>query len=178
MGLDDLKARLENLLASHTRAPDARAQAQGLHAAMVEFKTALAENRQARAAAERELAGEKRQLEAAVRRGGLAESIGDAETAQIARQFMARHEERLGLLTRKLSVIDDEIAYLEREYASLAARYQEARRSSGLSGTAPAPDPLGEREFDALKARADREAAEMAVKAQLEMLKKKMKDGG
>ena len=71
MGLDDLKARLENLLASHTRAPDARARAQGLHAAMVEFKTSLAENKQARAAAERELAGERRQLEDAIRRGGL-----------------------------------------------------------------------------------------------------------
>jgi hypothetical protein len=174
MGLDELKARLDNLLASHTRAPDARARAQGLHAAMVEFKTTLAENQAARTAAERELATERRQLEDAIRRGTLAQGIGDAETAEIARQFVARHEERVGLLTRKLAVIEDEIAYLEREYAALAAQYQDARRASGLQSAPPAPDPLGEREFDAIKARADREAAEMAVKAQLEMLKKRL----
>ena len=174
MGLDELRARLDNLLASYTKGGDARARAQGLHAALVEFKTALAENKEARATAERELARERRQLEDAVRRGGLAEGIGDAETARIAQEFIARHQERVGMLERRLGVIAEEIAYLEREYGTLSAHYQEARRGSGLSSAPPPPDPLDHREFDALKARADREAAEMAVKAQLEMLKKKL----
>jgi len=131
-------------------------------------------SREARVVTERELAAERRQLDDASRRGALAEGIGDAETARIAGEFIARHRERAELLERKLAVVVDEIAYMEREYEGLASRFKEARQAGGLASTPPPPDLLNDREFDALKARADREAAELAVKAQLEMLKKKL----
>jgi len=175
MGLDELRARLDRLLANQGLSDDRRARASGLHGAMVEFKTAIAVSREARAGTEKDLAAERRQLEDATRRGALAGEIGDAETARIALQFVERHRERAALLERKLAVVIDEIAYMEREYASLAAQYQSARQTSGLSSSPREPDVLNDREFNALKARADREAAEMAVKAQLEMLKKKLK---
>lgn len=174
MGLDELRARLDSLLANQSASDDRRARASGLHGAMVEFKSALAVSREARGTTERDLAAERRQLEDATRRGALAEGIGDAETVRIALEFVERHRERTALLERKLAVVIDEIAYLEREYASLAAQYQSARQTSGLSSPPREPDVLNDREFDAMKARTDREAAEMAVKAQLELLKKKL----
>jgi len=78
------------------------------------------------------------------------------------------------LLERKVGVMRDELAYAEREYETLAARYQAARQGMPGPASAPASADLSDREFDVLKARADREASEQAVKAQLEMLKKKL----
>jgi hypothetical protein len=70
-------------------------------------------------------------------------------------------------------VVRDELAYAEREYETLAARYQAARQ--GVPGAAgPHSADLSDHEFDALKAKSDREASAEAVKAQLEMLKKKL----
>ena len=171
MGLDELRARLDSLLANQGRTSDRRTQASGLYEAMVEFKTALAANREARTTTERELAAERHQLEDAARRGGLARDIGDAETLRIATEFTERHQERAAILERKLAVIVDEIAYMEREYEGLAARYQATRQGAG---SAPPPIDVSDREFDALKAKADREAQQQAVQAQLEMLKKKL----
>ena len=101
----------------------------------------------------------------------MAEEIGDAETARIAGDFATRHGERAGILERKLAVIREENAYLDREYNSLREQFQAARQP-GVAEV-PRPDPV-DGEFDALKARADREAAQQAVQAQLEMLKKKL----
>jgi len=167
MGLDELRARLENLLAS-------RSQASGLHAALVEFKVALGQSRDALVAAERELASEREQLASAERRARLATEIGDTETVGVAEEFAGRHRERSELLDRKVGVIRDELAWLEREYAALGTRYQAARHGIGLPPDATPPEPAVDGEFDAMKARADREAAERAVAAQLEHLKKKM----
>ena len=47
MGLDELRARLDNLLSRQGLSDDRRAQASRLHDAMVEFKTALAVSREA-----------------------------------------------------------------------------------------------------------------------------------
>ena len=173
MGLDELRARLDSLLASQGLSTDRRAEASGLHAALVEFKVVVGQHRDALAKAERELALERQQETDAERRGRLAAEIGDTETARIAGEYTERHRERVTLLERKVGVVKDELAYAEREYETLAARYQAARQ--GVPGPgAPSPADLPDREFDALRARADREANEQAVKAQLEMLKKKL----
>jgi hypothetical protein len=173
MGLDELRARLDSLLASHTRPEDSRSRAEALHGALVDLKVAMGESREALTAAERELASERGQLEAAERRGGLAANIGDAETARIAGEFATKHRERAGLLERKIALIKDEFAFAEREYQAVSTQYQDLRR--GVGGPAPVPrgDPL-DGEFDALKAQADREAAAQAVQAQLEQLKQKL----
>ena len=175
MGLDELRARLANLLANQGPSSDRRAYLSGLNAALVEFKVAAAESRESLTAAERELASETLQLSDAERRGRLAEGIGDSETARIAGEFTVRHRERAGMLERKIAVIKEEIAYLEREYQALAVQYQSARQGLGTSAASPVPEPLfSDRDFDQLKAKADREATEAAVQAQLEHLKKKL----
>ena len=173
MGLDELRARLDSLLARQGLSPDRRAEASGLHAALIEFKVVVGQHREALAKAERELALERRQEADAERRGRLAAEIRDAETVRIATEFTARHRERVILLERKVGVVGDELAYIEREYETLAARYQAARQGAPGSDPSPSAD-ISDREFDTLKARANREASEQAVKAQLEMLKKKL----
>jgi len=173
MGLDELRARLDSLLASQGLSNDRRAEASGLHAALVEFKVVVGTHREALGKAVHELSEERRQEVDAERRGRLAAEIGDAETVRIATEYTARHRERVLLLTRKVEVVRDELAYAEREYQALAARYQAARQGLGSAGAPAAADPA-DRELDAMKAKADREASQQAVQAQLELLKKKL----
>ena len=167
MGLEQLRARLEHLLAG-----DANRSRAGLREALVELKVAAGQSRDALAVAERELAGQEQQLADAERRGKLAENINDVETARIAAEFATKHRERIELLRRKVGVIRDELAFIEREYQSVAADYR-----SPVSGVAsqPAPEPdLDDSELRNLEFKAEREKIELAVKAQLEALKKKM----
>lgn len=172
MGLDELRARLDRLL----NFQGSRSRAAGLREALIELKVAAGQSRDALGAAERELASQQLQLSDAERRGKLAADIGDTETATIAGEFAAKHRERVALLERKVGVIRDELAFVEREYQDVAAEYQAARQGGG--GTAPVePFPVTDeldRELSDLKARADREAIEQAVRAQLESLKKKL----
>lgn len=178
MGLDEIRARLDSLLAKQGLSTDRRAEASGLHAALVDFKVLVGQHREALDKAERELTVERQQETDAERRGRLALEIGDTETVRIATEYTARHRERVVLLERKVSVVRDELAYAEREYETLAARYQAARQgmpSGGAAGSGGSPMPeMNDHEFDALKAKSDREANAEAVKAQLEMLKKKL----
>lgn len=170
MGLDDLRARLDRLLAGR---PDRGTRAALLREALVELKVAAGVNRDALAAAERELAGEQQQLADAERRGRLAADIGDAETGRIADEFAGKHRERAGLLERKVALIRDELAFVEREYQSLADQLHGVR----MGAAAEEPAPLREdsdRELDALRRKADREAAQQAVQQQLDLLKKKL----
>ena len=158
MGFDELRSRLDTLLAGQGRSTDRRAYLSGLHAALLEFKMALGQSRDGLGPAERALGQEHQQLVDAERRGRLAAEIGDAETARIAEEFATRHRERIGLLERKVAVIRDEIGYLEREYEVLAGRYQSARQGSGPPlPEAEAAAEFPDREFDALKAKWQRE---------------------
>lgn len=172
MGLDELRARLDRLLSGSL---DRRSHSGGLHDALVELKVAAGQSRDALAAAERELAAERQHLADAERRGPLAKEIGDAETARIAEEFAAKHRERVGLLERKVAVIRDELAYVEREYQSLAAQLHSVRRGTGAAGpAAPLPDEESDRELEALRLKADRDSVQHAVQQQLELLKKKL----
>ena len=167
MGLDQLRARLERLLAS-----DANRSKAGLREALVELKVAAGQSRDALVAAERELASQEQQLADAERRGQLAENIGDTETARIAGEFAVRHRERIDLLRRKAAVIRDELAFIDREYQAVAADFR-SPVSGGVAQPGPEPD-LDDSELRNLEFKAEREKVERAVKAQLEALKQKM----
>jgi len=168
MGLDQLRARLERLLAN-----DANRSKAGFREALVELKVAAGQSRDALGVAERELASQEQQLADAERRGQLARNIGDAETARIAGEFAARHRERIELLRRKVGVIRDELAFIDREYQSVAADYRTP--ASGVAPQPASPEPdLDDGELRHLDYRAEREKVERAVRAQLEALKKKM----
>lgn len=154
--------------------------------AVIEMKAAVAGLRDGVARTERELGTERRALEDAERRGALADDIADAETAEVARRFVARHGERAAVLERRLAVQRDELALAERELAEMtdAFRAAQAGRAPGgvtsaerawrdleaAGGTRPETDLDG----DFQRLAADRKLHEAAVEAQLAHLKKKL----
>ncbi len=171
MGIEELKARLDRLL-NEQGLGSTRREAGALQDVLVELKIGLKDLAEGLVATERELESERDQLATAERRGKLAAEIADAETVAIAAQYTDRHRQRVGLLERKLAVQRDELAITEREYQELADRYRAARQ--GIPGTDPARTPVDTDDAGFLKARLDRQAAEAAADAQLEMLKKKL----
>ena len=174
MALDDLRARLDGILANLERAGDARTAASGLFDAMVETKSAIAGIRDALAATTRELAVEQQHLTDAERRGKLASDIHDTETAELAEIWVTKHRERVALLERKLSVQQDEVAYAERQLEEMSNQYRQAKAGvppGASTGPAAVPqDPALEREG----MRLDREAQAARVQQQLADLKRKL----
>jgi predicted nucleic acid-binding Zn-ribbon protein len=171
MGIEDLRARLDRLLREQGLGSPRR-EAGALHEVLVELKVGLKDLNDALSATERELTSERDQLATAERRGKLAEEIRDTETVTIAAQYADRHRQRIALLERKLAVQRDELAITEQEYQELSDRYRAARQGVPAGETGPPPADGDDPGF--LKARFDRQAAEAAANAQLELLKKKL----
>jgi hypothetical protein len=180
-----LRARLEKLLADHTPPGDPKARAAQLHAALLEAKVGVGAMRDALAATERGLSEERRQLEAAERRGRLAAEVPDPETVQVADQFAGRHRERVAMLEKKSALQREELNLAERDLEQLAREYRALRQGTesarspaqeaawrdleAAGGTRPETDLDGE----LLKGQIERQQMEAAVEAQLERLKKK-----
>ncbi|MFI5234817.1 MAG: hypothetical protein ACHQXA_03830 [Gemmatimonadales bacterium] len=167
--------------------PTSRETAAVLEQSLVEMKVGLGDLRRAREATERELAGERRQLADAERRGALAALVPDPETVRVAEEFAAKHRERIGVLERKLAVQGDEVTLAEREAGELAARWREARRGLGPNGMTPSIEaawrdlqaaggqrPGTDLEGELVRSETDHVAREAAADAQLAHLKKKM----
>jgi hypothetical protein len=174
MALDDLRARLDEILANLERAGDARSAASGLFDAMVETKTAIAGLRDALAATARELAIEQQHLADAERRGKLALEIQDKETAELAEIWTTKHRERVALLERKKGVQVDELTYAERQLEEMSNQYRQAK--AGVPpGAAPPPSATPEDpELVREGMRLDREAQAARVRQQLEEMKRKL----
>jgi hypothetical protein len=178
---ENLKARLDRLLQARTPT-DHRARAAALREALLEAKVGVSTMRSALAATERELAGERRQLEDAERRARLAGEIPDPETVAVAERFIARHRERVGVLERKLTVQRDELVLAEREAAEMLNEYRAARPGAAFDSIDAAWRDLqaagGNRpdlglEIDPAESNAQ-EKLKQAVDAQLAYLKKKL----
>jgi phage shock protein A len=78
------------------------------------------------AAAERELARERTALDDAVRRGGLAQKIDDAETVRVAAEFADRHRRRIAVLEEKVRAARAEHELRGLEVQDMMRRYKEA----------------------------------------------------
>ncbi len=173
------KARLEQMLA----ASEVRERGPALRQALVEMRAALAGLRRGVEPTERELAGERQALGDAERRGGLAASIGDKETAELALRYVEKHRMRVEMLERKLVVQREEIVFAEREIEELtgmirtlpgaaAAASADAawRELESAGGTRPATDV----DDSLLQQKMTQAQRERAVEEQLAFLKKKM----
>jgi hypothetical protein len=183
---EGLKARIERLLAEQTAPLDARQHASLLHEAVIEAKVAVAGMRDALAGTEGQLTREQQQLADAERRGVLAAQIADTETMKVAEQFVTRHRERIGLLTRKLEVQREELRLAEADLAQMTTEWRGMKSGTGTGQTAnqraawddieaaggvrPETDVEGE----LLKHQLRRSQLDAAVNAQLDHLKKKM----
>jgi len=176
---EGLRARLDQLLRDPTRS-DPRARAEALREAVLEARLGLDNLRRALATSERELAGERRHLADAERRGRLAAQVPDPETVAVAERFVVRHRERILVLERKLVVQRDELALAERETEEMTVEFRAAaaRHPSGSIDAAwrdlESAGAARPSEEEQQHADADRRLREQAVEAQLAYLKKKM----
>jgi len=93
---------------------------------MVDARATLPVYGEAVRAAEAELLREQRALDDAVRRGGLAERIGDAETVRIAAEFAERHRRRVAVLQEKVRAARAEQELRAQEVDEMMRRYKEA----------------------------------------------------
>lgn len=156
-----------------------------LQDALIEAKVSLSQMRDGVAATERELAGERRQLEDAERRGRMAAEIPDQETMDLAGRYAARHRERGLVLERKLAVQREELVLAERDIAEWTAQLRAAKQGLGAGaasagaawrdieaagGTRPETDLSS----DLLRSSLDRAAYEAAADEQLAQLKRKL----
>jgi phage shock protein A len=150
----------------------------------------------------REVEKEQEALAVCRRRHQLALDAGDAETVRVAEEFAARHEERIGVLTRKAAVLEDERSLLDRDISEMRRLVAEAaprasgafggaagsgsvgsaadgtsHGSSGSVGGASSADPLFDEEAAARSrefSRLERDARERAASERLEELKRRM----
>lgn len=92
----------------------------------VEARASLPGYEDAARRADAELARERTALDDAVRRGALAERIGDAETSRIAAEFAERHRRRVEVLEEKARAAQAELRLRQEESAEMLRRYKEA----------------------------------------------------
>jgi phage shock protein A len=98
----------------------------GMRREMVQARASLPLYEDAVRAAEAELARERKALDDAVRRGGLAERINDAETVRIAAEFAERHRKRVAVLEDKVRAAKAEQELRAQEVQDMMRRYKEA----------------------------------------------------
>ena len=137
------------------------------------------------AATRQRLEQERRELETARRRKGLAEGIQDQQTVELAAKYEAHHAERVEVLERKLAAQESELALAERELAEMTAEFKRyavgAVPPASTAGAEEARDPLaaetGEaarEELDALARARTRAMRDDDAARRLEELKRRM----
>jgi hypothetical protein len=146
--------------------------------ALVDAKVGLAQSRQARDATSAQLDRERTELATVRRRGQLATAINDAETVRLAAEFERKHSERIVVLERKLTALEEEVVLVERETAEMSAQLKRLAGGGDPAAppSSPEPDPLAEdlSEFDALRRSADCSARDADAERRLAELKRRM----
>lgn len=155
--------------------------------AAVRARMAIEAMREGVRASEVELAGERKRLEDAERRGRLAAGIDDGETVEVAERFATKHRERVDVLRRKVEAQRAELALAEREYEDMKGEVQQAERDRPVNDAARRTDaawravemaggtrPDFDQEDTILRSDLDRRARERQADEQLEALKKRM----
>jgi len=162
--------------------PSSRTRARLMREALVDAKVGLSQSRAARDAVRAQLERERTELATVRRRGQLAAGINDAETVKLAAEFERKHSERITVLERKLTALEEEVSLVERETAEMTTQLK--RITGGLDTAAPpAGDPADEvlepdraniSELDSLRRSADRSARDADAEARLADLKRRM----
>lgn len=121
------------------------------------------------------------------RRERLARDVADDETVRVAADFAARHAQRAAVLNRKLEVLIDEHALLERDLDTMRAVIAKTpgvsvgdTTGTAAGGTSAASSrdtsPLDEREReDVAFSRLENDARDRAAAERLEELKRRMR---
>lgn len=183
---DDLRDALRGF--GRTADPsDRRAALAAMKDALVHARLAVQDLRVGVQTTERRLAAERDELATVVRRRGLAEQVGDAETVAVADRFVAQHSERVRVLEQKHAAQLDELALAEREYDAMSRDLKRAMAGLPLGTTSAeaaamreVEEALGDpaaasaAELDGLSRAQRREAREASAAERLAELKRKL----
>lgn len=184
---EQLRSAIDALLDAATPEASGRDAARLMQDAVVEARASVTEMRAQIAETKRRLEIERGHLEDAKRRGKLAADIEDRETVEIAKEFAAKHQDRISVLASKLEAQQAEIALAERELAQMREELKQVRHQAlgadaaarvelawrdieGAGGVRPNLDPKD----DLLRYQMDAAAKEAVAAEQLRKLKKKM----
>lgn len=183
---DAFRQSLEDLINRATPPEERRLIVSRMRDTLVQAKAAANELRDALAKARQRLAAEERELETVRRRKQLAESIGDAETVQVASRFEQVHAERVEIVRRKIAAQEAELALADREVEQMSTELDAALAGSGSMNGAPGAgrgnldastemDDAGVREqLDSLARARSRAGREADAERRLEELKRRM----
>jgi hypothetical protein len=112
---------------------------------------------------------ERAEAEVCARRERLARDIGDAETARVAAEYRARHEERAAVLGRKLDVLAAEQGLRRRDLEEMEA----ALAALGGGGAAAEIEDLDRHPREAEFQDLERAARDRAAAERLEEMKRR-----
>lgn len=153
---------------------DAARQPEGVYREVARARNQLDELDDAIGATRQRLREEKEQVQACVRREGMARDIGDDETARIAARYRDRHQERVDVLERKADALEAERRLCARDLDEM----EQALQSGRVGPARPELDDLNrhpsEDEFRNLE---DSDRSRTADE-RLEELKRRMKPDG
>ena len=183
---EQFRQSLRDLMDRSTPPEDRRAGLAQMKQTLVQARVGLDDLRTSIAQTRQRLAAEQRELETVRRRKGLAAGINDTETVALAEKYEELHAERTGVMERKLSAQEAELALVEREVGEMTSALK-AALAGATSGTplenadvtAELDAMLGgsakvAEEIDALGRASNRSAREADADRLLAELKRKM----
>ncbi len=185
---ESFRQSLSDLMDRATPPEERRAGLARMKQTLVQARMGLEDLRQGVVVTRQRLEVERRELETMRRRKGAATGINDAETAGLAEKYEAIHEERAGVLKRKLEAQEAELMLVEREVTEMTAELKRAVAGASAPGTigvdeaarAEADSILDDggrnvaSEIDALGRAGARSAREADAERQLAELKRRM----
>lgn len=177
---EEIRQALRDLIAGNVPPNERRAVFAEMRETLVRARLGLDDLRRGCDATRLRLAQEVKEQQTAERRRGMAEEIGDAETAAIAQRFASHHAERVAVYQRKLESQEAELALVEGEVAEMTAQLKAAMAGvgSGLRDV-PTQESLGDDEslradLDRLRREESRAARDAAADERLAELKRRM----
>ncbi|MEO8563912.1 MAG: hypothetical protein ABI601_17665 [bacterium] len=123
---DSFRQSLRDLMDRSTPPEERRAGLAQMKQTLVQARMGLDDLRGGITQTRQRVASEEAELETVRRRKGLAAGIDDKETVALAEKYEVLHAERTGVLTRKLSAQEAELAMVEREVAEMTAALKSA----------------------------------------------------
>jgi phage shock protein A len=99
----------------------------GMRDEVADAKVRIRELEDQIARAEAEARKEKADAATARRRGKMAADIGDTETAELAAQYVLKHEERQAVLEQKGAALKKELEHRTREVEEMMVKFKEAK---------------------------------------------------
>jgi len=144
---EHFRQSLRDLMDRATPPEERRAGLAQMKQTLVQARMGLDDLRAGIAQTRQRLAAEQRELDTVRRRKGQAAAINDTETVALAEKYEALHAQRTGMLERKLSAQEEELALVESEVTEMTAALKGAL--SGATGT-PLQNADAAAELDAM----------------------------